>query len=49
MADFGVLKPKPTSLTHLLVFLLALAFGLVKMCGCYKKYVSIMLEYCIDS
>jgi hypothetical protein len=31
MADFGVLKPKPTSLNHLLVLRLVLAFGLVKM------------------
>lgn len=34
IAAFGVLKPKPTSLYHLLVRRLALAFGLVKMCGC---------------
>lgn len=34
MAAFGVLKPKPTSLYHLLVLLLALAFGLLKICGC---------------
>lgn len=37
MAADGVLKPNPTSLYHLLAFLLALAFGLVKMCCCYSK------------
>lgn len=31
MAALGVLNPKPTSLVHLLVFLLPLVFGLVKM------------------